>query len=61
MPIGKDKKMLQIPVDVSLYDEFHSLAKQTESKLGELFNAMYGYFIIACITKNKQNQKKGKA
>ena len=59
--IGKDKTMLQIPVDKRVAKTWNELVKQTNVKQGDLFAVVLAQFLQSCMKKANEEVKKGKS
>lgn len=51
MAIGKDKTMLQIPVDKRIAKTWNEVVKQTNVKQGDLFAVVLAQFLQSCMKK----------
>lgn len=60
MAIGKDKTMLQIPVDKRVAKTWNDLVKQLNIKQGDLFAVALAQFLQSCIKKANEEAMKGK-
>ena len=58
--IGKDKVMLQIPVNKAIALDIKEICKSTETKTGELFEIMFATFVQICKAKAETKKEEPK-